>query len=184
MTYKELIQRYLNWDQQSIEVLMEKYLQDIFNVSYRFCSNKNDTNDLAQEICYKIIKNIHKFNFESQFKTWIYKISYNEWLNFVWKFKKEINNKSLEISDDFDIEDTNINILENIEQSFASDIITKQIDQLNPLDKNILLMFYYDNISIKEIAQTLWQTESNIKVRLHRTKKFLKNKLSENGIIN
>lgn len=184
MTDKELIQSYLGWNEESIEILLEKYLQDIFNVSYRFCNNKNDINDLAQEICFKIIKNIHKFNFESQFKTWIYKIAYNEWINFVWKFKKEINDKSLEVSDNFDLEDTTINILENIDKSFASDIVTEQIEQLNPLDKNILLMFYYDNIPIKDIAQTLWQTESNIKVRLHRTKKFLKNKLSENGITN
>lgn len=176
-----LIQEYIKtWDEKIISILFEKHLQYIFNVAFSFSLDKNKAQDITQDVCLKILKNIKTFTYKSSFKTWIYSITCNECLNqhklkntFVNTQSEELN----EISDE-------INISDQYDKKYISQIITDEINQLDELDRCLIVSFYYENIPIKEIAKTFEMTESNVKVKLHRIKQNLKFKLEKYGIIN
>jgi RNA polymerase sigma-70 factor (ECF subfamily) len=83
-----LIDRFLAGDVSSLEILLEKYLQGIFSICFRLCQDIDDANDITQDVCMKIMKYLKGFKRESELKTWIYRIAYNESLYFL-KSKKE-----------------------------------------------------------------------------------------------
>lgn len=81
----KLIKKYLSWDEKSLEVLLEKHLQNIFACCYRVCLDEDDANDVTQNVLIKIIKYISKFSFKSKFNTWYYRIAYNESITYLKK---------------------------------------------------------------------------------------------------
>lgn len=176
----ELINNYLESNNEEvISQLLEKYLQYIFNVAYSFVWDKNRANDITQEVCYKIIKNLKLFNQKSQFKTWIYSIIHNEAINKISDKNNFVDVKDYEYSES----DDEISIKKDLNWKYVSDIVMKELWTMNPFDSSLIISFYYENLSIKEIAKATWESESNVKTRLCRARKLLKTKLSEYGII-
>lgn len=169
MKDKKLIENYLSWDEQSLEILLEKHLQSIFSSCFRVCLDESDANDITQNVLLKIIKNIDKFSFNSEFKTWYYRIAYNESITFIKKKKWYVDIEEVQniiVSKD--------NPSENIDNSILKDDISIEINKLSLIDRNIILYFYYDDLKIKEIAEILKINENTIKTKLSRTKKKLK----------
>ncbi len=146
-----------------MELLLTKYMQSIFAISYRLCQDVEDANDITQDVCIKIMKHIKTFKGNSELKTWIYRIAYNETLQFI-KSKKEfveldVVEPYLGESDVYDIDIESARIL-----------VQKSIDSLSPLDKSIILFYYYDDLKIREIADIMKINENTIKTRLSRAK--------------
>jgi len=179
MDDKKLIQNYLSWDEESLEILLDKHLQSIFSSCYRVCLDETDANDITQNVLLKIIKNINKFNFNSEFKTWYYRISYNESITFMKKKKWYTDIEEVQ-----NIITTEDNSSKDIDNSILKDDITIEINKLNLLDRNIILYFYYDDLKIKEISEILEINENTVKTRLSRTKKKLKINLEKYEDIN
>ena len=91
-----LIDRFLTGDRASLEVLLEKYLQGIFAICFRICQDTDDANDITQDVCMKIMKYLQGFKRESELKTWIYRIAYNESLHFLRSKKEYIDLENVE----------------------------------------------------------------------------------------
>jgi RNA polymerase sigma-70 factor (ECF subfamily) len=158
-----LIQNIVAGDTGAIEKLLIKYMQGIFAISYRLCEDIDDANDITQEVCIKIMKHIKSFKGESELKTWIYRIAYNETLQFL-RTKKEYIEldtiaSSLGENDTYEIDSTD-----------AKKIVQRSIDTLSPLDKSIILFYYYDELKIREIADIMKINENTVKTRLSRAK--------------
>ena len=171
---EKLIKKYIDWDKKSLEKLLGKHLQGIFNMCYRYSLNEDDSNDITQEVCIKIVKNLSKFKFKSSFKTWVYRITYNETINYL---KKNKQNLSFE-EESYKIESINTPEKE-LEKKEIYKIITKEINKLDETSRNIILMYYYDDLKIKEISQIIWINENTIKTKLKRAKQFLKPKIEK-----
>lgn len=77
---------------------MKRYLQGIFAIAFRLCEDADDANDITQEVCIKIMKSLKTFRKESEFKTWIYRIAYNETLYFLRSKKEPIDIADIEFS--------------------------------------------------------------------------------------
>ncbi len=174
MQDKQLIKQYLYWNKESLEELLEKHLQTIFASCYRVCLDESDANDITQNVLIKIIKNLHKFSFKSSFKTWYYRISYNESITYLKKNKWFTNIEEIEQNLVFE-EDKSADIDKEIQKNK----ITKEINKLPLIERNIILLFYYDELKIKEISRIIWLNENTIKTKLHRTKKKLKSNLEK-----
>lgn len=161
-----LIDRFLAWDINSLEILVGRYLQGIFAICFRLCQDTDDANDITQDVCMKVMKHLSGFKRESEFKTWVYRIAYNESLWFL-RTKKEYTD--LEIVEPYLGEcDTY-----DIDTKDAALLIRSTIDILSPIDKSIILFFYYDDLKIREIADIMEMNENTIKTRLARAKLFL-----------
>lgn len=174
MSDSELIKSYINdWDKNALNCLLSEHLQKIYASCYRVCWNEQDASDITQNVIIKIIKNIKKFKQESKFSTWAYRIAYNESIDFLKK-----NNRYTQLNYEenlWDIESENN--YEDIDKQEMKTTLDSVLTRLNPLDKSIVLYFYYDNLKIREIAEILNENENTIKTRLKRVKIKLKNQL-------
>lgn len=80
-----LIKKYLQGDEKSLEILIQRYLKPIYSFIYRFIGNKQDAEDVTQEVFVKAWRNFKKFDQEKKFKTWIFSIAKNTAIDFLKK---------------------------------------------------------------------------------------------------
>ena len=155
--------------------LIDKYGTEILRLCYLYLKDYQLAEDACQDTFLKVYSNFHKFNELSTEKTWITKICINTCKNYLrnpWKRKVKLENRELvqnEISDQ--------EIFDELEKSelFSS------IMNLKQTYKEIILMYNYQQLSVKEISQILDISESNAFTRLSRARQFLKDKIG--GII-
>ena len=172
MTDNDLIKKYLSWDNSSLEELLQKHLQGIFSACYRVCLDEENASDITQNVVIKIMKWLKNFAFQSEFKTWYYKIAYNESINFLKK-----NRENFYLDERIETLPCENSVIEEIVKNDFAILVTNEINKLPLLERNIVLYYYYDDLKIKEISDILWINENTIKTKLSRSKKFLKSKL-------
>lgn len=170
---QELIEKAKNKDQKAFNALLNNYWSDIF----RFQLSKSDDEDEAEDITIKTFSKafdkIHLYNDRYNFKTWLISISKNIFLDHIRKQRTNvisINKKESEAYKIFDETPTAEDQL-IIEQNLAQ--LLNFIKQLKPHYQEIINLRYFREMSYKEMADTLNEPMSNIKVKLLRAKKLL-----------
>lgn len=153
---------------------IEKHQGIIYKVSRMYMDNEVDQEDLYQEIVYQLWKSYKSFKGDSQFSTWMYRVSLNTAISF---FKKE--KKQKEIEDKLKIQD-NTEAMETNENPDKLDFLYKAINQLNDVDK-ALIFLYLEGLSHKEIGNNLGISEGNARVRLNRIKTKLEKIIKKYG---
>lgn len=160
----------------SYTVLVERYKQMVFTLAIRMLKNREGAEEISQDVFVKAYQNLSKFKGESKFSTWIYKIAYYASLDAIKKNKRQI------ASDDIDaVKEVNLESMENtlhyLENKERIAIINKALFQLKEEDRILLTLFYFEEISIKEISKIMNLTDDNVKVKLFRARKKLANVL-------
>ena len=95
MEDRELIDRVLKGDQSAIEKLHNRYIDRIFNYILTQTSNYHDSEELLQDVFYKIASGLHTYRGKSSFETWIFKIARNAIIDYYRKNKKRNNSISM-----------------------------------------------------------------------------------------
>ena len=162
-----------NLEQEFLQ-LLENHKGILHKISRMYMDNPDDRNDLIQEMTYQLWKSYQRFEGNSQFSTWMYRVCLNTALTFFKKEDKKI--KTNEIREDFDqIEEEVPNEKENQLQHFY-----KAVQSLNGVEKAIIFL-YLEGKSHKEISEDLGISEGNARVKLNRTKDKLQQIIKENG---
>lgn len=169
LTDSEVIARFrLVQDQAYFSVLYRRYAKKVFAKCYSMLSDDGLASDATQDIFIKILTNLSKFNEQSSFSTWLYSITYNYCIDVIRKKKKlqvlyteDVSKIRNEADDD---------ISDSVLLEMKQERLVKVMELLPPGDKAILLMKYIDDLSIKDIADTLDKTESAIKMQIMRAK--------------
>jgi RNA polymerase sigma factor (sigma-70 family) len=146
----------------------------VYKVCNAYCRDKNNKDDLAQEILYNLWKSFHSFRTDLKFSTWMYRIALNVAISFYRKEKK--SKPHVEIFDDvtlFEETEKDIHLEDNLM------LLNSFIDKLKEIDKSIILL-YLDDKSQKEIAEITGITESNVSTRINRIKYKLKSNFLTN----
>ncbi|MEL6850365.1 MAG: sigma-70 family RNA polymerase sigma factor [Bacteroidota bacterium] len=78
---RELIKRTLEGEKKALNELIERHQPFIYNIAWKMVGDPENASDLSQEALIKIISNLGKFNFQSSFRTWAYRIVRNHFLN-------------------------------------------------------------------------------------------------------
>ena len=148
------------------EELIAKYSDMVFRVAYARAQNIDDAQDITQDVFLKYIKANKKFNDEEHLKAWLLKVAVNTGNTFVksaWaRHRAELN----EAADEADFMD------EKSEVYYA-------VKDLPEKYRVIIHLFYYEEMSIKDICKILKLGENAVKTRLHRARGLLKEKLKE-----
>lgn len=153
---------------------IEKHKGIIFKISKMYMDQKDDRDDLFQEITYQIWKAYPSFRGESGFSTWLYRIA----LNMAIVFLKNEKKRSFIGHEDF----TEYKIVQeefDSEKEEKLNTMYKAIHQLNPIDK-AFIFYYLEDISGKEIADQMGISEGNVRVKMNRAKNKLKDILQTN----
>lgn len=173
---EEYIRRVRNGDHAAYAVLVDAYKTLAYSIALKILGSKEEAEDAAQEGFIKAYQQLHQFEGKAKFSTWLYTIVYRTAL----ARKKELRAKPSPLT-------------EHLRVNFSSDHSTPQLAQLQsddiqrctrmaidrlPESEGLLVMLYYINEnSIREIQQITGLTGANIKIRLFRARKKLEREL-------
>ena len=148
--------------------ILNKYSKQVFALVVRIVDNREDAEELTQDIFMKVFRFVSSFQGKSSFSTWLYRIAYNTAISATRKKRRPfiaIENDVLKnIPDDVEINTNSEELLSKM---------SKAIKQLS-VDEGFLIMLYYmQNKSIEEIVQIVGLTSSNVKTKLFRVRKKL-----------
>ncbi|MEQ8575078.1 sigma-70 family RNA polymerase sigma factor [Fulvivirga sp.] len=166
LTDEEVIDKILGGNADSFSILVDRYKDHSFTLAYNVIKDEKEAEDIAQEAFIKAYKNLKKFNRESKFSTWLYRITFNTALT-ANKKKKKYSSTSFDDSP-IELTDSTRNELEYAEKRR---FILQALDQLNEQDNVALTLFYLKELSLEEICEVTGMSLSTLKVRLHRARK-------------
>lgn len=142
-------------------------------------SNAEDQKDMYQEVLVNIWKSIDSFRGDSAISTWVYRVAVNTSLTFTGKafrhMKLMVNGNTQNLNSILDEE----NLKAKLEQENQLNLLQIELNQLSVIDK-ALISLMLEGLSMKEIADVIGITEPNVKVKIHRIKGQLKEKLKGN----
>lgn len=164
----QVIKRAISGDSEALTILVNKYKDIAYNLALSIVKNKEDAKDITQESFLSVLENINMFRNTSKFSTWLYRIVYNQSIGFV---KKANRTTMVDYSVLLETSEKNNNQEDKIQD------LNKAINLLEDTDRNIIMLFYLAEKSIKEISQITGFSIANIKVILHRARKKLFEKM-------
>jgi RNA polymerase sigma-70 factor (ECF subfamily) len=173
----DLISRVLNGDQQAYAGLVSRYQNYVFTLALRFTKNREDAEEVSQDIFIKAYRALADFRGASKFSTWLYTIVNTTCITFLRKKRLEVhsldNEKVFEAADSID-SGMRAN---QVEQKSRMTMVNKAISMLSPDDAEVITLFYKGEQTLEEIAGILGIEANTAKVRLHRARTRLKEKM-------
>jgi RNA polymerase sigma-70 factor (ECF subfamily) len=165
----------MDGDVQAFSYLVDKYKDMVFTLAVRILKNRENAEEVAQDSFVKVYQNIKKFKSKSKFSTWLYRIVYNTAISRV----RVKQNPTMSIDDQkfFEIEDEKQNVSKSFDIENNKMILQRLLNKLDESDRALITLYYLDECKISEIAEITGQNNSNIKVKLHRTRKKMKEEL-------
>lgn len=177
----ECIKRVQSGDPDSFEPLVLKYQSFVFGIVRSVIHNTSEEEDLAQEAFIQAFRGLSKFRFNSQFKTWLYRVTVNVCLNHLRK-KKSSRMQDGEIDLKL-IVDKSLTPDKSLERMEMISIMDKIIKTLPPKYGSILHLYYYEDMQYEEISEMTGMPLGTVKSHLHRAKEKVKDSLSEAGLM-
>jgi len=160
--------------EQQLEQLMNEYGDAIFRMCYLYLKDYHLAEDATQDTFINTMKSYDSFQYKSSEKTWITRIAINYCKNIIrtqW-FRNARNSYEENMSNEE---------ISPIVDLLERDSISKAIMKLNENDRKIIILYYYQELSMKEIADIIGKSENTTIQRLNRARKKLKNILVEVG---
>ena len=175
---QHLINQIIGGDTNAFSVLVNRYKDLVFTLSLRVLKNREEAEEVAQDTFIKAYKSLSKFKGDSKFSTWIYKIAYNTSLDRIKKNKKHINDVAINEFTEHQVK-TIDNALSKLEQTEQEQAIQDCIALLPGEDSFLLTLYYFEELSLDEISETVGLKPNNVKVKLFRSRKKLANILKQ-----
>lgn len=173
----EVVQRIMDGDKQLFEIIMRRYNQTLFRVIRSYAPTQETAEDILQETYVKAFCKLKQYRQEASFSTWLIRIGINESLMSLRSNKRKLqpSNGEADAHKIIQLPDTKYMQPDRIFQSQELKLLIEQaVDQLPQKYKVVFVMHQAEGLSNAEIAACLDLTDSNVKVRLHRAKKLLK----------
>jgi RNA polymerase sigma-70 factor, ECF subfamily len=173
-----LVRRVQAKDEMAFREIVERYQSKVYSIIYGILRNRNDAEDIAQQVFAKIYFSIKNFDFRSSLLTWIYKITVNECYDYL--RKKRV--RKLVYESDFTSDESLL--MENSEpamdqapavdtQLAQQDLITKLLSKISEEDRTLILLKEVEGHSVEELSQMTGMNENTIKVKLFRARQKL-----------
>jgi len=166
------IDKVLKGEDNAFSILIDRYKNLVFTLCYRIIKDKEYAEEAAQDTFLKVYKSLAKFKGEAKFSSWIYRIAYNTSLDKLKSIKRHSDSVSSINIDEYEFADmdSTMDILENNE--FKSQI-KSSIKKLDKEEAFILTLYYYEDMSMQEIADITGHKANSIKVKIHRSRQKL-----------
>lgn len=182
LTDEELVARCkteLPGDTRSYEQLVQRHMNRVYSIVYRVVNNNEEAEDITQEVFVKVFNGLKKFDQQSAFSTWVYRIATNSALDAFDKIKKHSKNTSA-VSSKTDREDA-VDALtlqaspmpgpeEKVVQAELRECIHRVLKTLELDHRRVLLLRDFEDLSYEEIADVLQAKLSAVKMRIHRAR--------------
>lgn len=164
-----------------LDELMKNYGQDILQLVLQYVHNNAIAEDLTQEIFVKCYKALPSFQYESSIKTWLWRIAINHSKDYLksW-YAKNVETKDQAL---FLQVESSVSVEQQVIQQQQDTDLVKAVMTLPVNYREVIYLCYYEEQSMKEMAEVLQINENTVKTRLRKGKQLLKQRLEreENG---
>lgn len=180
MQEEDLIASIKRGNSYAFEILVNQYKNMVFSICVKVCEDFHLAEEVAQDSFLKAYQQIHRFKGESKFSSWLYRIAINTSYNKIRQRRHhdEINPDNLEMASD-DLGGFEVLALEDQKK-----YINLALAQLDKMDALVVSLFYLEEQSIDELATITSLSKSNVKVKLYRARKKLREILGNQTMMN
>ena len=187
MTEQELVARARRGDESAFEALVTENEKRIYNLCRRLTGNQDDAAELTQEAFLNAWRGLGRFQGESSFSTWLYRLATNACIDFLRKEKRR-QSLSMTVSLDDEEEARQVELPDEryapegaLERAEARRAVAEGLERLTLEHRQVLVMREIHGLSYAEIGQVLGLEEGTVKSRIARARGALRKVLTERG---
>ena len=173
-----LVRRAQAGDESAFQEIVERYQSKVFSIIHGIVRQRNDVEDIAQQVFTKIYFSMRNFDFRSSLITWVYKITVNECFDYL--RKKKVRKLVYES----DMSEDEVRRVENSETGTSRapradtnlarrDYVVKLLERVSGEERDLLMLKEVEGYSVEEMARRLKMNENTIKVKLFRARQKL-----------
>jgi RNA polymerase sigma-70 factor (ECF subfamily) len=173
-----LVRRAQAGDESAFQEIVERYQSKVFSIIHGIVRQRNDVEDIAQQVFTKIYFSMRNFDFRSSLITWVYKITVNECFDYL--RKKKVRKLVYES----DMSEDEVRRVENSETGTSRapradtnlarrDYVVKLLEKVSGEERDLLMLKEVEGYSVEEMARRLKMNENTIKVKLFRARQKL-----------
>ncbi len=183
MDSKEFIHELREGSREAFEILFNRYSPMIFSVLLRVLRNRQDAEEVSQEVFFQAYKSLKSFRADAQISTWLYRIAVNRALNHQRKkklerwFSLDFDSRSQGAQNSEYPDLTTEGPADLMKRCETEAIVRTAIDELPQKQRIAVLLNRYDGLSYEEIAKVMGVSVASVESRLHRAKQSLAVKL-------
>ena len=185
MNETELVLKFKNGDKSAFRELVEKYQGSVINTCFRFLRNKEEAEEVAQEVFLKVYLSARSYQPKAKFSTWLFKIVVNLCLNKLRdkkrsslpKIEDSFYHNQIQMENDFPAP-AESQPDKSYEREELKKIIKEAIDSLPENQRAAIILNKYEGFSYQDMAKILDCSVSAIEARLFRAKENLRKKLN------
>jgi len=173
-------------NQNAFEELVYRYDRNVLSVALKYANNEDDAKDLYQEVFIRVYRGLRNFRFQSEFSTWLFRITTNVCLTYKSRSKEHLR---VSIDRSFDDDEQEINSSPELVYEGSSpeeissgtnigEIVNDAVESLSPKQRMTFILKHYEGYKIREIAEMMNCKEGTVKKYLFDATKNLRKKLS------
>jgi RNA polymerase sigma-70 factor (ECF subfamily) len=164
-------------DREAFTWIVDTYQTMLYTLCLRMLNNESDAEEAAQDIFVKAYRSINSFQERSRFSTWLYRITYNHCISVVRRKLKVID--LVDEGAGENIQEADISGLDVVSLEDRRKYLQLALEALGETDAVVVTLFYYEELSLEEIAKVTGLTNNNIRIKLHRSRKKMHQVLNE-----
>jgi RNA polymerase sigma factor (sigma-70 family) len=166
----------LNGQMARYALLVDKYKDTVFSLTMGMLKNREDAEEVAQDVFLKIFKALPRFKRKAKFSTWMYRIAYNECISHL--RKQKIRSLSTDQVSPAYFAEAGDSTAEQEATERKHKALQQALEQLQETDRALIHFFYFDKLPVDEIAKITGLSVSNVKTKLFRIRKKLYNEMT------
>ncbi|MCS7303042.1 MAG: sigma-70 family RNA polymerase sigma factor [Bacteroidota bacterium] len=177
---RQLVERVLAKDPTVIEDIVRTYKREVYHLALQLCRDHDDAEDLTQEVFIRAWKSLDSFRGDARLSTWLHRITVNLYLNIA-RSKEYIARKQWDSFDEEVMSGTQSAEYDPEHELFIEQLrqhVDEALTKLSPAQRTAFILRHYYDLSIREIAERMNNTEGTVKVLLFRAVRNLQKLLS------
>lgn len=178
---EQLVESILKGNQQQYRELILRYQSRVLAVALKVTNNRKDAEDISQEVFLQLYRSLGNFNGDSSFSTWIYRITMNKAIDYKRKQERQLEQEPEDLIASLP-ETNSLSPEEALLKNLDKELIHSYLIELPPAYRDVLKLYYFDELSYSEISMKLNVAVKTVESRLYRAKRLIKDK-HRGGII-
>jgi len=187
-TDRALMQRLQAGDRTAFDALFRQYVSKVFRQASHFLGNPAEAEEVVQEVFVTVYEKASTFRGEAAFTTWLYRLTANAALS---RLRRRKRSREVAMEDYLPkfqpdghhlvvrpIVDWSADVETRLAEAQMQQFLRQAIELLPPVDRAVLVLSDFEDLSNKDIGETLGLTVSAVKSRLHRARLFLRGQLA------
>lgn len=164
------INKVLNGDRNAYAYLVDKYKTMVYSLAYNITKNRDEAEEVAQETFIKAYQSLRNYQGKAKFSSWLYRIVYNAAISSIRKYEKgKITIDEANVPESLYVESKKNHELLSAEE--RKRFLEMALNSLEEDERALVIMYYYEDRELEDIAEITGLTKTNSKVKLFRARK-------------